>query len=78
MPSRVGITTNPESRRKHWESRVEGLINWRILTSFQSQSEAQRYENDYAARHNCNAWPGGPDTPGTWYVYFFDYTRDLG
>lgn len=78
MPCRVGITTDPGSRRSYWENRVVGLTNWRILMKFRSRSAAQQYENEYAARYGCHAHPGGPDAPGTWYVYRFDYTRDLG
>lgn len=78
MPCRVGITTDPGERRSYWENRVVGLTNWRILTSFRSRSAAQQYENEYAVRSGCHAHPGGPDASGTWYVYRFDYTRDLG
>jgi hypothetical protein len=75
MPCRVGITTDPGERRARWQSQVVGFINWKILGSFMSKSEAQQYETRYAKKYGCRAAPGGPDVPGPWYVYRFDYTR---
>lgn len=77
MPCRVGITTDPESRRANWEGKVVGLTNWHILKSFRSREAAQQYENEYAARYGCHAYHGGADARGPWYVYRFDYTRVL-
>jgi len=75
MPCRVGITTDPETRRAYWQRQVVGFKNWRILAKFRSKQKAQDYETSYAARSGCQAHAGGPDVPGTWYVYRFDYTR---
>jgi len=75
MPCRVGITTDPESRRAYWESQVVGFSNWRILKSFRSKNQAQEYENQYAAQYDCEAHGGGPAIAGTWCVYRFDYIR---
>jgi hypothetical protein len=66
MPCRVGMTTDPTSRRTYWESRVVGLANWRILKDFRSKARAQEYETEYASRYGCRAQAGGPDAPGTW------------
>ena len=78
MPCRVGMTTDPESRRASWENKVVGLTNWRILGKYRSREEAQASETRYASRYGCQASPGGPDATGTWYVYRFDYTRKRG
>jgi len=75
MPCRVGITTNPQRRRSDWENQVVGLTNWRILAQYRTKSKAQEHENRYAARIGCLAHAGGPDTPGIWHVYRFDYIR---
>jgi len=75
MPCRVGITTDPDTRRAYWENHVVGLTNWRIINTFRYKSDAQEYEIRYANRVGCAAHAGGPDTSGTWYVYRFDYTR---
>lgn len=75
MPCRVGISTDPDARRVYWQNQVVGFANWRILKSFRGKAEAQEYETQYAERYGCQAFPGGPDTPGTWYVYRFDFTR---
>jgi hypothetical protein len=77
MLCRVGITTDPDTRREQWKSQVVGLKNWRILNSFRSKAKAQEYESRYARMHGCHAHPGGADAPGIWYVYRFDYTREL-
>jgi len=78
MPCRVGITTDPDTRRAYWQNQVVGFRNWQILNRFRSKAEAQGYETRYARRHGCQAYAGGPDAPGTWYAYRFDYTRRRG
>jgi len=78
MPCRVGITTDLDARRAYWQNQVVGFVNWRILSRFRSKEEAQEYETRYARRHGCRAFAGGPDTPGIWHVYRFDYTRTRG
>ena len=75
MPCRVGITTDPTTRRAAWEREVVGLTGWQILTNFTSRTQAQAYETQYAQTHGCEASPGGANAPGTWSVYRFDYTR---
>jgi hypothetical protein len=77
MPCRVGITTDPDTRKLFWQNQVVGLKNWKILETFKSKEEAQGYETRYARRNNCQAHAGGADAPGTWYVYRFDYTRSV-
>ncbi len=76
MLCRVGITTDPDTRRAYWQNRVVGFGNWQILKSFGSKAMAQEYEALYAEKHRCQAFPGGADALGTWYVYRFDYIRD--
>jgi len=78
MPCRVGMTTDPTTRQAYWQNQVVGFTNWRILKSFRLRADAQEYETQYAAKYGCQASQGGPDAPGTWYVYRFDYTRTRG
>jgi hypothetical protein len=66
MPCRVGITTNPEARKSQWASRCIGMTNWRILGTYRAETTG------------CHAHPGGNEAPGLWYVYRFDYVRDMG
>lgn len=75
MPCRVGITTNPGQRKAYWENQVVGLSNWRILATYRSKAQAQAHENRHAASFGCQAHAGGPETPGTWSVYKFEYVR---
>jgi len=76
MPCRVGITTDLEGRRAYWERRVVGLTGWRVLGTYPTHQEAQAHEDRYARQSGCQAWPGGPDAPGAWHVYRFDYIRE--
>jgi hypothetical protein len=78
MPCRVGITTDPNTRREQWRDQVVGFKNWRILSRFRNRAEAQKYEDRYARTYGCHAHPGGADAPGIWHVYRFDYTRERG
>ena len=55
MPRRVGITTDPDTRRAYWQNQVVGFTNWRILSRFRSRTEAQAYETRYARRYGCQA-----------------------
>ena len=75
MPCRVGITTDPDTRKKYWENQVVGFSRWRILKSFSTKDAAQKFENEYSKKHGCKAHAGGPDTKGTWYAYRFDFSR---
>ena len=75
MPCRVGITTNPEVRKRQWESQVVGMSNWRILAEYRSREEAQAHETRYANRYGCHAHQGGAPASGMWSVYRFDYVR---
>ena len=75
MPTRVGITTDPEERKKYWSAHVVGLSKWKILKHFKKREEAQEYEKSYAKRYGCVYSPGGQNAEGTWFVYRFEYVR---
>ncbi|MDN5202523.1 hypothetical protein QQ008_14140 [Fulvivirgaceae bacterium BMA10] len=75
MPCRVGITTNPTERKAYWQNQVIGLTNWRILATYNNKADAQAHENRHALSHGCTAQAGGPNAPGVWSVYKFDYIR---
>lgn len=74
MPCRVGITTNPEERKQHWQNQHPTLRNWQILATYPTKSQAQQRETQEAASRGCQASPGGagPEV-ATWSVYYFDY-----
>jgi len=69
------LNTDTQARRVYWNNQVIGLMNWKILDQYPTKRQAQDHENRYAKQTGCVAHAGGPDTPGTWYVYRFDYTR---
>jgi hypothetical protein len=73
MPCRVGITTDLNRREKEWRIQYPNLRNFRKIQTFLSKEKAQKFENDYAESHGCEASPGGNDANGLWYVYHFEY-----
>ncbi len=73
MPTRGGISTDPERRlREHALTHV-GITNVRFYGPFRTKAEAQNWENrlpDWVVRH-----PGGGDSNKPWVGYLFDYSR---
>ena len=76
MACRIGMTTNVEERKQHWQSMHSTLYGWKVLGTYNSKAEAQQAENKFARQHDCIASPGGGSDEydyATWYVYKFDY-----
>jgi len=73
MACRVGITQNLERRQSEWEKKHPSLRNWKKIGTYSTKAKAQEVENQYAQKHSCEAEAGGPDNPGDWHVYRFDY-----
>ncbi len=59
MPCRIGITTDPDRRKREWKQQHSTLYNWQILQTAQSKSEAQSWENTFARMHGCDSSEGG-------------------
>ena len=86
MPCRVGITSDPETRKKYWEGRVNGFKNWQTHGVHAKKADAQAEEdtrvsncNTYANRGTCHGKAGGGDPDKSpWTVYSFDYSSDPG
>lgn len=75
MPCRVGMTTDPEERKKQWESKYKSLGNWTILHKCPSKSDAQKKETEEARARRCESSPGGSGPEhATWYVYYFTHS----
>ena len=74
MTCQVGITTDPDRRRREWEGERPSLRNWQILGHYPSRTTAQQAENREARRRGCNSGVGGSGPErALWYVYRFDY-----
>lgn len=74
MACRVGITTDPNRRKREWETQYPTLRNWMIMGQYNTKSEAQKRENEVALLYGCVSAPGGAGNEyDTWYVYKFDY-----
>ena len=74
MACRVGITTDPETRRQAWARAYPSLRNWQTLGTYRTKSAAQAAETQTAQRYGCAAAPGGAGPEyATWYVYYFEH-----
>ena len=74
MACRVGITTDPQRRKREWKAEHPRLWNWRILSRYYSKTAAQRRETAEANRRSCVSRPGGAGPEdATWFVYYFEY-----
>ena len=74
MACRIGITTDPDGRKKDWQRDYPDLWNWKILETHDTKSAAQAAENRLAEEYDCDAYPGGDGNEyDTWYVYYFQY-----
>ena len=74
MACRVGITTDPEERKRYWQSRYRSLRNWRIVGQYNSKTKAQQEETRLAKIWGCEASPGGVGPEyAVWYVYAFEH-----
>ena len=73
MVKRVGITTDPEERRQHWENEHPSLRQWKIVFKGLTYEQAQEEENLYINK-GYQGHPGGEKKPGSIYsVYTFEY-----
>ena len=74
MACRVGITTDPDRRKKEWQKEYPNLWDWQILGVHSTKSAAQEQETAEAKRRGCDSSPGGggPER-ATWHVYYFQY-----
>lgn len=74
MVCRIGITTDPDKRKKDWENQYPSLYDWKILEKCYSKYDAQNAENRFARQYGCESHPGGSgEEGGVWYVYKFSY-----
>ena len=74
MACRVGITTNPEERKRYWQTQHPRLSKWQILGTYSTKAAAQEQENKEASKRGCTSSPGGSGPSlATWYVYYFEH-----
>ena len=72
MPCRVGITTDPERRKREWINHYGSINNWMQWGPY-TRDHAQNEENRIAHAYNCVSHPGGPESGHSWYVYKFNF-----
>ena len=77
---RIGMTTNPNRRKKEWERkyRKQGntIVSWNILNNYNSKTFAQEFETKEAKKQNCEAHPGGKGPEkAIWYIYKLEYLK---
>lgn len=71
---RIGITMDPERRKKEWKQKYPTLRDWTILGVHKIKSAAQTQSTAEAKRLGCayNPSGAGPEV-ATWYVYYFQH-----
>jgi hypothetical protein len=73
MPSRAGITTRPEERKREWERVKPSMRNWRLFGPFLNRQSAQQWaDKQPGKKHGGGHQPKIPDIK--WYGYRFDYS----
>ena len=76
MKKRIGITTDPQRRKKEWESLYPSLRNWRVVATGLTYDQAQEQEFCYV-RGKGFIGNGGDYVPGyVWSVYTFEYSEN--
>ena len=74
MACRIGITADPDERKRFWKGKYRKFDKWEILSTHRSKSAAQAAETKLAEKHGCTAHGGGAGSEkATWYVYKFKY-----
>ena len=69
MACRVGMSTQPRKRIRHWQNE-EGHNKSRILKTGLTYRQALAYEKQAAESYRCNHRLGGPPKRGrVWSVY---------
>ena len=74
MGKQVGITHDPEQRKKQWKVKYPKLKNWDIVASGLTHQEAQAMEDDYVDKKGYEGSHGGEKKQGKVYsVYTFSH-----
>ena len=74
MACRVGMTTDPVERQRHWRGQYPYMTNWQILRSQLTYNEALEWERYYAGLYGCVSHPGGSSVLGrVWSIYYFQH-----
>lgn len=67
---RVGMTSDPEGRKKYWETFFPNMFGWRFIKTNLTYDEAQKLENEHAKQWGCDAEPEGDRKHGKVYVVY--------
>ena len=73
---RIGMTTDPDRRKKEWERKENCVRNWKILGKYQSKKLAQEIEIKEAKKQNCDYHSGGRGKEkDNWFIYRFEFSN---
>ena len=73
MRKRVGISHDPEERKKYWKRKFSSLRSWRIVKSGLTYKEAQSIETKYIEKDYKGHLGGGKKYGKIYSVYIFSY-----
>jgi len=72
---RVGITTDPYTRRQYWAAQHPTLRNWEIVSAHDAKDAAEWAAHRLSQERDCSGVDvdAAPPTPSAWHVYIFEY-----
>ena len=73
MRKRVGISHDPEERRKHWERKYPSLRDWTIIARHLTYEQAQKKEEEYIAKGYEGGLGGEKKSGRVYSVYTFTH-----
>ncbi len=73
MPCRVGITLDPIQREQERKAQYPSLRHWRVVTTYEQRSLAERAAQFLSERFDCDSESEGGPEHATWYLYRFTY-----
>lgn len=70
----IGVTTDPDIHKRHWQERYPNLHEWKILGRYSSRIEAEKRGHNIAKRYGCRVLPSSLGHElDNWVIYRFAY-----
>jgi len=73
---KVGVTTDPKTKRSFYQNQFENFYNWQILETFTCREDASKCAILYSEYYGYNLEPEEPETGLIWYVYRFEFEEN--
>jgi len=73
---KVGVTTDPKTKRSFYQNQIKGYYNWQIIETYTCRDEAQEYAILYAEDYGCEIEPNCSEPGPIFYVYRLEYKEE--